>query len=179
MLVLLGLFRVRKADFSPIITITVEDADLLPPLPNPPEHVVGYPDLFTYFPPIPDDYYVIVLAEEATDQPEDSIYGVEYKFVCLDDPSLSSGASGDPVNNPEWRNEGNVDGLFYVDGGPQDPEKYMAQIISNTGSSLNLRWVIYVRDMSPNHNIARDPITGDPIGSEPHSISNPMVAPAP
>ena len=148
------------SEFSPPVALLIAGADLEAPTPNPAMHTVGSPADWT----LNTVHYVIVDAVVATDMPEDSTYGVEYKFVCLNNASFSSGATD---NGPEWRNDLNVgNGVnadtadqYYPNGQLQVPQTYMARTNLLYG---DYQWVIYYRDRSPNQNTT--------AASEAHSI---------
>jgi hypothetical protein len=113
---------------SAVYAASTVEADLTPPTPNPAQWEV-WPTPLQY-----DTWYHYMRAVEAAD---DS--GVEYKFVCVDFPSLSSG----------WQNEDNVADIVDPDFTPRLPNEYWVPVYV---SSAYYDYYILVRDRSPNQN---------------------------
>lgn len=108
-------------------SVLVVPVDLEAPTPNPAEFMPNSPFQLK----VSEIYYHIMVAVEAVD---DS--GVEYRFVCVDEPGLSSG----------WRNAANVAGTFYPNGTAQVPQQYWAAVgVKN----LLYSWTVQYRDQAP------------------------------
>jgi len=91
--------------------------------------------------------------------------GVEYRFVCVTFPSLSSG----------WQNEDNVVGVIDPDGTERLPNEYWAPVYV---SSAYYDYYILVRDRSPNQNQTA-PSRTCTAGQNAGNCPNYPIAPAP
>ncbi|MEJ5258791.1 MAG: S8 family serine peptidase [Anaerohalosphaeraceae bacterium] len=104
------------------------EVDLTPPTPNPAQWEI-WPSHLQY-----DTWYHYMRAAEAQDPS-----GVEYRFVCVTFPSLSSG----------WQNVDNVAGIVDPDFTPRLPNEYWVPVYVSTAY---YDYYILVRDRSPNQN---------------------------
>ncbi len=113
---------------SPVYAAGPIVVDLTPPTPNPAQWAV-WPSHLQY-----DTWYHYMRAAEAQDPS-----GVEYRFVCVSFPSLSSG----------WQNVDNVAGIVDPDFTPRLPNEYWVPVYVSTAY---YEYYILVRDRSPNQN---------------------------
>lgn len=113
---------------SAVFAANTIESDLIVPTPNPAQWE-AWPSHLLY-----DTWYHYMRAAEANDE-----NGVEYNFVCVTFPSLSSG----------WQNEDNVAGIVDPDFSVRLPNEYWVPVY--VGSAY-YEYYIIVRDRSPNQN---------------------------
>ncbi len=147
-------YVVMETQPSAVYAASTVEADTTPPTPSPAQWEV-WPSHLQY-----DVWYHYMRAVEADD---DS--GVEYRFVCVTFPSLSSG----------WQNEDNVVGVIDPDGTERLPNEYWAPVYV---SSAYYDYYILVRDRSPNQNQTA-PSRTCTAGQNAGNCPNYPIAPAP